>query len=85
MYLKCINLSSENQLLIRCEITPWYKYTIEFQPPIIHRTARLTMINHLSKHLGGLYKLYDDQYIYVPRQLSKEVKAKKISFKIHFS
>jgi hypothetical protein len=30
------------------------------------------MINHLSKYLGGLNKLYDGQYLYVPYQLSKE-------------
>jgi len=35
------------------------------------------MINHLSKYLGGLYKLYDGEFIYVPHQLSKEVKLKK--------
>jgi hypothetical protein len=32
------------------------------------------MINQLSKHLGGLYKLYDGQHIYVPYPFSKEVK-----------
>jgi len=40
------------------------------------------MLNHLSKHLGGLYKLYDGQFIYVPYQLSKEVKEKKIIFSL---
>lgn len=68
------NLSSENQLLIHCAITPWYKYTIEFQPLITSRTTRFTMINHLAKHLGGLNKLYDGEFLYVPHQLLKEVK-----------
>jgi hypothetical protein len=53
---------------------------IDFQPMITSRTTRFTMINHLSKYLGGLYKLYDGQFIYVPHQLSKEVKEKKIFY-----
>ncbi|CAF0725401.1 unnamed protein product [Rotaria sordida] len=62
----------ENQLFIRCTITQWYKYLVEFQPIITSRTTRFTMINHLSKYLGDLHKLYDGQFIYVSRQLLKE-------------
>ncbi|CAF1090747.1 unnamed protein product [Adineta ricciae] len=64
---------SENQLLIHCAVTPWYKYAIDFQPSLSSRTTRFTMINHLSKYVGSLYKLYDGEFLYVPRQLSKEV------------
>ncbi|CAF4219157.1 unnamed protein product, partial [Rotaria sp. Silwood2] len=62
----------ENQLFIRCTTTQWYKYLVEFQPIITSRTTRFTMINHLSKYLGDLHKLYDGQFIYVSHQLSKE-------------
>ncbi|CAF4486977.1 unnamed protein product [Rotaria sp. Silwood1] len=62
----------ENQLFIRCTITQWYKYLVEFQPIITSRTTRFKMINHLSKCLGDLHKLYDGQFIYVSRQLLKE-------------
>lgn len=68
-----MDLSLENQLFIRCTITPWYKYLVEFQPIITSRTTRFKMINQLSKHLGSLYKLYDGQFLYVPQQLLKEV------------
>jgi hypothetical protein len=74
------NLSLENQLLIHCAITPWYKYIVEFEPSISSRTTRFTMINHLSKYLGGLQKLYDGQFLYVPHQLSKEVKKSLLFF-----
>ncbi|CAF1367290.1 unnamed protein product [Adineta steineri] len=63
---------NENQILIRCAVTPWYKYIIEFQPIISSRTSRFAMINHLSKFVGTSYKLYDGQFLYVPYQLSKE-------------
>ncbi|CAF2971962.1 unnamed protein product [Rotaria sp. Silwood2] len=60
----------ENQLFIRCTTTQWYKYLVEFQPIITSRTTRFTMINHLSKYLGDLHKLYDGQFIYVSHQFS---------------
>ncbi|CAF3933312.1 unnamed protein product [Rotaria magnacalcarata] len=63
---------SENQLFIRCTVTQWYKYIVEFEPLITSRTTRFTMINHLSKTLGDLHKLYDGQFMYVPNPLSKE-------------
>lgn len=71
-----VNFSSENQLFIRCVITPWYKYSIEFQSSTISRTTRFTIVNQLSKHLGTTHQFYDGQFIYVPQQLSKEVNEK---------
>ncbi|CAF4506390.1 unnamed protein product [Rotaria socialis] len=62
----------ENQLFIRCTVTQWHKYVVEFEPLITSRTTRFTMINHLSKTLGDLHKLYDGQFMYVPNPLSKE-------------
>lgn len=79
---KYSNLSLENQLFIRCTVSQWYKYSVEFEPIITSRTTRFNMVNHLSKFFGDLHKLYDGEYMYVPHQLSKEVKFISFTKKI---
>lgn len=70
-YNSTIDLSN-NQIFLRCALTHWYKYNVEFEPTITSRTKRFMMINQLAQSLNGLQKLYDGQFIYVPNQLSKE-------------
>ena len=53
---------------------------MEFQPTITSRTTRFMMINHLAQSLGGLQKLYDGQFLYVPFQLSKEVTCSSLYY-----